>query len=130
MLLIILVIGRIVLMKRNSSANAKLDCSGGLATSTKKCKTDDVISLDSDLNSTDHATISHMPRDEVRWDLSNVNVKSYRKHLFQKLFGSTYIPSSYANLDPDNISFTLVPTSSIVPCQKSELDFPNHVYRM
>lgn len=66
MILIILVIGRIVLIKRNSSANNKLhDCSGSLAISTKETKADDGISLDSDLNSTDLAAIPNMPRDEV-----------------------------------------------------------------
>lgn len=64
MILIILVIGRIVLMKRHSSANNKLHDCAGEAISTKDCN--DVISLDSDLNSADHAaTISNMPRDEV-----------------------------------------------------------------
>lgn len=67
MILIILVIGRIVLMKRNSSANTKLP--GGLAISAKENKTDDVISLDSDFNSTEHATISNIPRDEVYDDI-------------------------------------------------------------
>lgn len=69
MTLIILVIGRIVLMKRNASADTKLhECSVDLAISTKglgESKGDDGTSLDSDLNSTDHATISNMPRDDV-----------------------------------------------------------------
>ncbi len=66
MLLIILVIGRIVLMKRKSSADTKLhECTAGLAISTNDRKTDDGISLDSDLNSTDRGITSNMLRDEV-----------------------------------------------------------------
>lgn len=67
MIVIIVVIGRIVLMKRKPSPNTKLhDCPGDLSISAKESKTDDGISLDSDLNSTDHATMSTMPRDEVK----------------------------------------------------------------
>lgn len=69
MTLIILVIGRIVLMKRNSSADTKLhECNDGIAMSTKnldESKGDDGTSLDSDLNSTDHVKIPNMPRDDV-----------------------------------------------------------------
>lgn len=62
MVLIILVIGRIVLIKRKPSANKKLH---GCSTATE-IKPEDVISLDSDLNSTDHATNANIPRDEVK----------------------------------------------------------------
>ncbi|XP_037050211.1 uncharacterized protein LOC119084366 [Bradysia coprophila] len=109
MILIVLVIGRIVLMKRRSAADTKSrDCPADLTMEVKERRTDDVISMDSDLNSADHVTMSNIPRDE-------------------KLFGSTYIPSSYANLDPDNISFTVIPTTSIYPCQSSASDFTNNL---
>lgn len=68
MILIILVIGRIVWMRRHSSEDTKLhECSAGLAITTKDkhAKEDDGTSLDSDLNSTDHATIPNIPRDDV-----------------------------------------------------------------
>ncbi|KAJ6634771.1 Protein eva-1 like C, partial [Pseudolycoriella hygida] len=106
MVLIIIVIGRIVLLRRNSTANAKLhECTSVRPTSTKEIKSDDVISLDSDFNSTDHADISNVHRDG-------------------KLFGSTYIPSSYSNLDPDNLSFKLNPATSVPSCQTSVVDYP------
>lgn len=65
MVLIMLVIGRIVLMKRKSrTPETKLhECSAGISISVKEHRTDDGISLDSDLNSTD---LTSMPRDDVR----------------------------------------------------------------
>lgn len=69
MILIILVIGRIVWMKRQCSADTKLhECTTSLAMPIKdlnESRGDDGTSLGSDLNSTDHATISNMPRDDV-----------------------------------------------------------------
>lgn len=109
MILIVFVIGRIVFIKRRSSVDTKThDCSDDLTMEVKERRTDDVISMDSDLNSVDHVTISNMKRDE-------------------KLFGSTYVPSSYANLDPDNISFTLLPTTSMHPCPTPASDFTNNL---
>lgn len=65
MVLIVLVIGRIVFMRRRSSADTKLrDCSADLTMEVKELRTDDGISVDSDFIPTDR--VSNKPRDDVR----------------------------------------------------------------
>lgn len=67
--MIILVIGRIVLMKRYSSAGTKAhECSGGVEMPTKdldECKDEDGTSVGGELDLTSNLSISNISRDDV-----------------------------------------------------------------
>lgn len=84
MILIILVIGRIVLMKRKSTDSKQHNCTASMTISVKDHKTDDVISLDSDLNSTDRANLSNMPGDDVSslTEIENKKPNGYEDNFF------------------------------------------------